>query len=75
MAFKNTRRMSLRLYFGDSPSPIEVEDVCHLGTEGGLLRIITTSPDGGTETQWWPLQHIFNIRLLSLKEEKGDAKH
>jgi hypothetical protein len=58
--FSNTRRLKLRIYFTDSPSPIEVENVCHIGTEGGLLRIITES-----ETQWWPLCHVFNIRKLA----------
>ena len=56
--------MSIRIYFTDSPSPIDVENVCHIGTEGGLLRVITDGGyDAGGETQWWPLMHIFNIRL------------
>lgn len=58
MATKNTRRMNLVIYFTDSPSTLEVENVCHMNTEGGLLRIITA--DG--ECQWWPLLSVFNIR-------------
>jgi len=53
--------MDVRIYFDDSPSPIEIYNVCHLGTEGGLLRIIT---DGG-EQQWWPLCKVFNIRKIN----------
>ena len=68
--FKNRRRMHLKIYFKDSPSPIEIENVCHLGTEGGLLRVITNGGrEAGGETQWWPLCHVFNIRMLSAKEE------
>ena len=64
--FKNNRRMNIRIYFSDSPSPIDVRNVCHMGTEGGLLRIITDGGlDAGGETQWWPLSAVFNIRLLS----------
>lgn len=63
--FKNTRRMTLKIYFSDSPSPIEVENVCHLGTEGGLLRVITASG----ECQWWPLCNVFNIRQIDRKEQ------
>ena len=64
--FHNRRRMHLLIYFKDSPSPIEVENVCHLSTEGGLLRVITSGgADEGGETQWWPLCHVFNIRMLS----------
>ena len=67
--FLNTRRMDLRIYFMDSPSPIDVLNVCHLGTEGGLLRIITNGgPSQGGGTQWWPLCNIFNIRVLAQRE-------
>lgn len=63
--FSNNRRMKLVVYFTDSPSPIEIDNVCHLGTEGGLLRVITA----GGEVQWWPLQHIFNIRQTARWEQ------
>ena len=62
--FQNNRRSDITIYFSDSPSPIEVKNVCHIGTEGGLLRIITDGGyDNGGETQWWPLCKVFNIRL------------
>jgi len=65
MSFKNKRRCDLMIYFSDSPSPVEVEGVCHIGTEGGLLRIVTDGGhDSGGQTQWWPLMHVFNIRLI-----------
>ena len=64
MSFENNRRMDLTIYFTDSPSPLEVKNVCHMGTEGGLLRVITDGGhDVGGQTQWWPLCHVFNIRL------------
>lgn len=69
MAFQNNRRMNIRIYFKDSPSPIDVTNVCHMGTEGGLLRIVTDGGhDHGGETQWWPLIHVFSVRLLSRSE-------
>ena len=67
----NKRRMDIRIYFSDSPSPIDVLNVCHIGTEGGLLRVITDGGhDEGGETQWWPLSAVFNIRLLARREIK-----
>jgi len=59
--FHNTRRYDLTVYFSDSPCPLEIHNACHLGTEGGLLRIVTE--DG--ETQWWPLCNVFNIRKMN----------
>lgn len=69
MAVSSNRRMKLRVYFKDSPSPVDVSDVCHLGTEGELLRIVTGGgADKGGETQWWPLCHVFNIRMMERTE-------
>jgi hypothetical protein len=65
MAVINNRRMHIMIYFKDSPSPLEITDVCHIGTEGGLLRIIWSNGEG---EQWWPLCHVFNIRRI---EKKG----
>ena len=61
--FSNKRRMSLRIYFTDSPTPVDVDNVMHMCTEGELLRIITEG-----ETQWWPLRHVFNIRQKELSD-------
>lgn len=58
------RILDLRIYFSDSPTPVDVPNVCHIGTEGGLLRIIT---DDG-ESQWWPLVHVFRIQQLACRE-------
>jgi hypothetical protein len=59
--YSNSRRYKLRIYFTDSPHPVEVEGVMHMQTEGGLLRIITE--DG--LSQWWPLVQVFNIRQVA----------
>ena len=60
MSVTKSRRINITIYFRDSSMPIEVYNVCHMGTEGGLLRVIY---DEG-EQQWWPLCNIFNIRLI-----------
>lgn len=69
MSFHNRRRVDLKIYFKDSPTPLWVENVCHIGTEGGLLRIMTTSPEGEVECQWWPLCNVFNIRQIGKPKE------
>ena len=58
MAVENNRRMDITIYFDDSPSPVQVKNVCHIGTEGGLLRIIYDDD----QCQWWPMIKVFNIR-------------
>lgn len=64
------RKVDIRIYFADNPSPLDISNVCHIGTEGGLLRVAYN--DGNTpetiETQWWPLAHVFNIRLVKKTE-------
>ena len=64
--YQNNRRLRLKIYFQDSPSPLEVENVMHMNTEGGLLRIITENEG----SQWWPLCNVFNIRENNLLEDK-----
>lgn len=52
------------IYFQDSPSPLYLDDVWHIQTEGSLLRMII-----GGKSQWWPLCNIANIREI----ERVDA--
>ena len=59
--YSSSRRYDLRIYFTDSPHPVDVEEVIHLQTEGALLRV--TTADG--KTQWWPLCQVFNIGEVS----------
>lgn len=58
------RIYSLAVYFQDSPTPLYVDNVWHIQTEGGLLRLII---DG--KSQWWPLCNVANIRELERREE------
>jgi hypothetical protein len=64
MAFERNRLFDIRIYFRDSPSTLDITGVCHMGTEGGLYRVITDDGD----CQWWPLDAIFNIRRLAVYE-------
>lgn len=65
-SIKVDRRYDLLVRFADSPVPIKVFNVCHIGTEGGLLRINTDGghADGG-KTFFWPLIHVFQIEVLA----------
>ena len=58
------RVYKLAIYFQDSPSPFYVDDVWHIQTEGGLLRLII-----GGKSQWWPLCNVANIRELEKRDE------
>lgn len=54
------RHYDLVIYFQDSASPLYLEGVRHINTEGGLLRMILND----WKSQWWPLCNIANIREL-----------
>lgn len=47
------RIYTLRLYFRDSPTTLDIEDVEHIQTEGGLLRLIING-----SSRWYPLSII-----------------
>ena len=54
------RFYDLVVYFQDSPTPVYIENVKHINTEGGLLRMILNDD----KSQWWPLCNIATIREL-----------
>lgn len=58
------RVYDLVIYFQDSPNPLYLNDVWHIQTEGGLLRLIINGC-----SQWWPLANIANIRELDRRTE------
>jgi len=58
------RIYSLTIYFQDSATPLYLDDVWHIQTEGGLLRLIIAG-----KSQWWPLCNIANIRETAKREE------
>lgn len=57
------RVYDLKIYFADSPTPFFVNDVWHINTEGGLLRLIING-----KSQWYPLCNIANIREVDMRE-------
>lgn len=57
------RVYSLKLYFQDSPTPLFVDNVWHIQTEGALLRLIING-----ESQWWPLCNLAFIKEVGVKE-------
>jgi hypothetical protein len=57
------------IYFQDSPTPLELSNVWHIQTEGGLLRMIING-----NSQWWPLCNIANIRELGRHSELIEKK-
>ena len=59
------RIYTVRIYFKDSPNPLELENVWHICTEGGLLRMIVAGI-----SQWWPLINVFRIQELDKKEQE-----
>jgi hypothetical protein len=62
------RVYSLQIYFQDSPTPLYLDDVWHIQTEGGLLRLII-----GGVSHWWPLCNIANISETAKKTvDSGD---
>lgn len=69
MPFENNRRLHLRVYFSDSPIPLEITEARHMQTEGELLRII--GADG--TSQWWPLRQVFNIREIPERQDLNYA--
>lgn len=58
------RVYDLVIYLKDSPTPVYLNDVWHIQTEGGLLRLIMNG-----ESQWWPLENIATIRELDRRTE------
>lgn len=61
---EETKRVyKLKVYFQDSPSPWYVDNVWHIQTEGGLLRLII---DG--KSQWFPLCNIQRLEELDKRE-------
>jgi len=58
------RIYKLKIYFADSPTPLFLEDVWHIQTEGGLLRMIV-----GGKSQWWPLCNVAQIREIEMEEK------
>lgn len=59
-----TRRVyDLTIYFKDSATPLYIDNIWHINTEGELLRLII---DG--KSQWWPLCNVFNIRERDHRE-------
>lgn len=59
-----TKRVySLKVYFQDSPSPLFLENVWHIQTEGGLLRLIVNG-----KSQWYPLCNVARLEELDKRE-------
>lgn len=56
------RIYKLKIYYKDSPSPYFVENVEHIQTEGGLLRLIVNG-----KSQWIPLENIAYFNEIEKK--------
>ncbi len=54
------RVYNLVVHFKDSPTPIYVDGVQNVLTEGGLLRLVAE----GSESVWWPLCNVAQIKEL-----------
>ena len=70
MMLDNRYVYDLQIYLRDTPVSYVAKNVCHIGTEGGLFRIINIDGD----TQWWPLAHVFNIRQLARRDHPSQVK-
>lgn len=54
------RHYDLVIYFQDSPTPLYLEGVRHITTQGAMLKVVCND----WKNQWWPLCNIFNIREI-----------
>jgi hypothetical protein len=51
------RIYSITIYLSDSPTPVYIDNVEHIQTEGNLLRIISESL-----STWYPLCNVAYIK-------------